>query len=236
MFHSRSPLAARASRRRPCRRGHNRRERPTSPPRRRGQAVREIAEFDIEVEDALGHRPAKSAIASELGAGVVGDEENVRARRVRRRRPEADLARPGTGARLATRARRGKPGWAARRRWRRTRNPPATTSRKLASSRVRRPSSRSAQPLKHRMIDAIDQAVTKGDLEQIPIAAAPAMGFGYGARCFESFVCAEVHVRFDPNPSSIAMAAPRGRTATTRDLCRRRTEGGPARRKACLAD
>ena len=41
-----------------------------------------------EVEDPVGHRPAESSITSKFGRRIVSDEQDVRARRVRWRRPK----------------------------------------------------------------------------------------------------------------------------------------------------
>jgi hypothetical protein len=55
------------------------------------QPVRQVSEFDIGIEDAFRHWPAESAVAAEVGAAIKGDEEDIGASRIRRRRPELAL-------------------------------------------------------------------------------------------------------------------------------------------------
>ena len=65
----------------------------------RREPVGPVPEFREQIEDAGRHRPAESAVAAELGAGVVGDEQRVGVDRIWRRRPELVAPEPDRAAR-----------------------------------------------------------------------------------------------------------------------------------------
>ena len=58
-----------------------------------------FAKLGEQVKDARRHWPAEHAVAAQLGAGVVGDEQHVRPRRIGRR--GAKLVFPNTEAATA---------------------------------------------------------------------------------------------------------------------------------------
>ena len=104
------------SRRRPWRPGRSR-PAPRAARDRSGQrqAVGEVPELGVQVEDAGRHRPAQGQVAAQLGAREVGDEQGVGAGGVGRLgSPELVPPAAGPGARCAAPGPPGRPAAGAR--------------------------------------------------------------------------------------------------------------------------